>query len=893
LGIGDALEPELNATYRLQLAPPFGFREVQALVPYLQRLGISHLYLSPVTEAPEGSSHGYDVVDHNKLREELGGEEGFESLREACVAARMGLLLDFVPNHAGVGPENIYWQDVLTYGPHSVHARFFDVDWEPLKPELRQKMLLPFLGRPYGQALDAGEIGMVWEDHRLSASYFDHRFALRPESYVAVLEALLPTLERTDSYWEAKELLEAYQTVTAEERERSEALRGRFAVLANHVDIHEILDQFRAKALHGLLELQFWRLSYWKTAGDEINYRRFFDINGLVALRMEEPEVFFDAHRLLADLLRRDGVHGVRIDHVDGLYDPHSYLERLREIGARHIWVEKILVPGETLPAEWPVEGTTGYEFLNDVLRLFNRPEGEAPLKRIYRRVVADPMPYADIVHRSKRLVIATKLSAELHRLSYELDRLSESDYRTRDFTMGALQGALVEVVAALRRYRTYLPHQVEEAAREIKAAVHAGQRRNPAFEPLAYSFIQEVLLYAIPEDLTERRRAWVGRFQQYTAPVAAKGVEDTAFYRYVSMVALNEVGGDPDRFADGPEVFHARARYRALKYPNTLLATATHDHKRGEDTRMRLLVLSEAPDLWRRTVVSLERAARRHGGPRGPSTADKYLFYQTLVAVWGSDPPDQLEARLVEYMEKAAREAKVNTSWLNPRPGYEANLRKFVEGMVRDRWVARAVQPLVQVLKRRGFTNTVAQLILKLCSPGVPDFYQGSELLDLSLVDPDNRRAVDFGLRLRVLNEIEPHLAQPRLDTLREWHERCDARLKFYTMVRLLRFRANHRSLHTANYQAIEPKGDGGAHVVVFARQWEGGTVVVVVPRFSAWRETTPGVDETLVELPAAGSWLDVLSGVRLETDGRLALGQMPLPWAVLSQGRAGGALA
>lgn len=558
-----ALGATVNATYRLQLEPTFGFHQVRALIPYLQRLGISHLYLSPVTEAPLGSSHGYDVVDHNALRQELGGEDGFEALREACVTAGLAIVLDFVPNHAGVGPTNIYWQDVLCYGPHSTYATYFDVDWAPLKPELEEKLLLPFLGCPYGQALDGNEISVVWQDGRLAGAYFDHRFALRPESYATVLEELLPALERTDSYWEAKELLEAYSTIGADERDRAEALRERFAALAQHVPLTEVLTQFGGLKLHELLEQQFWRLSYWKTAGYEINYRRFFDINGLVALRMEEPEVFFDAHRLLGNLLRREGVAGVRIDHVDGLVDPHSYLQRLRELGARQIWVEKILAPGEILPPEWPVEGTTGYEFLNDVLRLMNYPEGAVALDRVYRRVVGNDTSYADTVVACKRLVIATKLSADLSRLGYELDRLSEADYRTRDFTLGALTEALTEVIAAIGRYRTYLPHHAEEATRVIKEAVQAGQRRNPAFEPLAYSFIREVLLYAIREDLVEQRAAWVGRFQQYTAPVAAKGVEDTAFYRYVRHIALNEVGGEPDRFSDRPEVFHAHARFR------------------------------------------------------------------------------------------------------------------------------------------------------------------------------------------------------------------------------------------------------------------------------------------------------------------------------------------
>jgi (1->4)-alpha-D-glucan 1-alpha-D-glucosylmutase len=815
----------------------------------------------------------------------LAAKRASNPFARACVSAGLGLVLDFVPNHAGVGPQNVYWQDLLAYGPYALHAGYFDVDWSPLKPELREKLLLPFLGRPYGQALDDGEISLVWQAERLSAAYFDHRFALRPESYAPVLAELLPELERTDTYWEVKEIYEAYASLEPEERDRAEALRERLAALANDIPLQTVVEHFAGERLHELLERQYWRLSYWKTAGYEINYRRFFDINELVAMRMEEPEVFFDAHRLLGNLLRREGVDGVRIDHIDGLYDPHGYLERLRELGARQIWVEKILAPGEILPADWPVEGTTGYEFLNDALRLLNYPEGEAALDRIYRRITRDDTSYTDTVVACKRLVIATKLSADLSRLGYELDRLSEADYRTRDFTLGALTETLTEVIAALQRYRTYLPYQADEAARVIKAAVQAGQRRNPAFEPLAYSFIREILLYAIPEDLSDKRAAWVGRFQQYTAPVAAKGVEDTAFYRYVRHVALNEVGGEPDRFADGPEVFHAHSRFRALKYPNTLLASATHDHKRGEDVRARLLVLAEMPDIWRRTVMSLERAASRHRGSRGPAASDQYLFYQSLVAIWGSSPTEELEQRLADYMQKAAREAKTNTSWLNPNAGYESDLTAFVRAMVRDRWVARAIDPLVKAISRFGFINSLSQLVLKATSPGVPDFYQGSELLDLSLVDPDNRRPVDFGQRLRLLDEVEPLLEQPDSDQLRRWLDEIDERAKLYLMARLLRLRINKPETFAGPYQSLEPEGAAADHFVSFIRGGEENPLVVTVPRFPATLAKSGALSDTHVVLPRRGQWYEVLSGRPFDTDGILPLDRLPLPWGILTE--------
>lgn len=875
----------MNATYRVQLGPGFGFAEVQALLPYFRRLGISHLYLSPISASRADSTHGYDVTDHNQIREELGGEAGFEALRVAAVDAGIGLIIDIVPNHAGVGPHNAAWQDLLAYGPHSPSTFMFDVDWMPLKDELRGKLLLPFLGKTYGDALDSGEIRLVWEDGRLYAGYFDHRFALRPESYAAVLAELLHHIERTDEYWTAKELFEAYDSVTAAEHERAEALHERSAALIEHLPggLGGALQAFTGERLHELLERQFWRLSYYMTAGYEINYRRFFDINELVALRMEVPEVFFAAHRKLGQLLLQDGIHGVRVDHVDGLADPHSYLERLREIGAHHIWVEKILTPGEILPEAWPVEGTTGYELMNDVARLLVWPGGELKLDRLYRRVVHGG-DYQDVVHESKQLVMATNLSGELFRLAYGLDRISEADYHTRDFTLEALREALGRVIAAIRRYRTYLPHEPEQAEPVIKEAIHEARRRSRAFEPTVYQFIEDVLLGGIDPALEEQRLSWVERFQQYCAPVAAKGVEDTAFYRYVRMATLDEVGGDPDLFSFEPQVFHAHARFRAMRYPRNLLATATHDHKRGEDTRMRMVVLSECADEWTRLVRQLERARLRHGGEHGPSDADAYLCYQTLIALWDSAPMEELAERLCAYALKASREAKQDTNWFHPDEAYEKDLEGFVRGMLRDRWVARALTPLARRVARHGFRNGITQLVLKLTTPGVPDFYQGTELLDLSLVDPDNRRPVDYERRIRLLDGMEPLLSAPEGDTLRRMVEGGAEELKLYVMARLLRFRARVPAPFMGGHQPLQVTGAAGAHVMAYAREAERAIVAVIVPRHTVVLEGEGGPGDTRVALPETGHWYEVLSGHRLHSDdASLGVAALPLPWAVL----------
>ncbi len=877
----------MNATYRLQLTPGFRFEEVRQLLPYWRRLGVTHLYLSPISESRKHSTHGYDVTDHNQVREALGGADGFESLRQAAVDAGLELILDFVPNHAGVGPGNQSWQDVLSYGPHSPFTSMFDIDWAPLKQELKEKLLLPFLGQPYGRVLDGGEVKLVCQGGRLWAGYFNQRFALRPESYADVLEELLPRIERTDAYWTVKELVDAYRSVLAGERERAEALHERFAALPDEVvgPLEEALAAFEGQRLHALLEQQFWRLSYFKAAGYEINYRRFFDINELVGLRMEDPEVFFSAHRQLGQLCLQEGISGVRIDHIDGLSDPHSYLERLREIGARHIWVEKILAPGEILPDAWPVEGTTGYEFLNDVLRLLNWPGGRIRLEREFRRVV-DDTPYVDVVNESKQLVMATTLAGELFRLAYSLDRLSEADYHTRDFTLEAMREALGQVVAAFGCYRTYIPHESERAKDVIKAAIHEAKQRSPAFENSVYDFIEDVLLGRIAAELEDTRMAWVARFQQYCAPVAAKGVEDTAFYRFAPLLALNEVGGEPDHFAQEPQAIHAHARFRALRYPRNLLATATHDHKRGEDTRMRMLALSQLGNDWHKLMRQLERARRRHKGERGPDSSDAYIFYQTLVALWKTASLADLTERIAAYMVKASREAKRSTNWINPDLAYEADLDRFVRGMMNDRWVGRAVTPLAAQLAHHGFFNSITQLILKLTSPGVPDIYQGCEIFDHSLVDPDNRHPVDYALREEMLDQLEPMLAQPDPAGLRVLIDTLDPKFKFYVTACLLRFRGQMAAPFAGGYQSLALEGQAEDFAFAYAREGGGQTVAVIVPRFSLILQNRGGVGDTRVILPQAGPWREVLTGNTFEVQddsGTLAVAALPLPWAVL----------
>lgn len=872
------------ASYRLQLEPGFGFQEVERLIPYFCKLGVSHLYFSPITESRPGSTHGYDVVDHNSIRKELGGQKGFEHLLHAVEEAGLKLILDFVPNHAGVGPRNQYWQDVLAFGPHSPYARYFDIDWNPLKIELQGKILLPSLGKTYGEALDGGEIEIQYEDGRFYAAYYDNRHALSPASYSLILEAALPLYERTDIYWDVRDLLEAYRGLLPHEREKAQALSRRLIILSQRLNIDDWLAALDKERLHELLEAQYWRLSYWKTAGYEINYRRFFDINGLVGLHMEDENVFWDAHRLLGELLAREAVAGVRIDHIDGLFDPHEYLHRLKDLGANQIWVEKILAPGETLPESWPVEGTSGYEFLNDTMGVLVQPEGRIPLERTYRRFVPEALSFENEVYRSKHVVMTTTLSSELFRLAYELDRISEADYRTRDFTLEALREALAEVVAAFDRYRTYLPYEKEEARKVVRLAIHKALQRNPATEPSVYQFIARVILGELRDDLANIQRSWVGRFQQYTAPVAAKGVEDTAFYRYLLLAALNEVGGEPSRFGQSIQAYHSHARYRSLRYPRNLLATATHDHKRGEDTRMRLIVLAEIPDEWDSAVNTLSEIGDAYRSDRGPSRADEYLFYQILAALWADADHDSLPDRLWDYMLKATRESKVITSWINPDTAYEESLETFVRSMLKDNRIGPAMQRLCDRLAEFGYWNTLSQVVLKLVSPGVPDIYQGCELMDFSLVDPDNRRPVDFASRSALLDEMNDLLEAPTPEPVQTMVASREARAKLYFIARLLRLRGNIPELFEGDYLELTVSDWDENHWITFARQTERRALIAIVPRFPV---SLPEHQNARIQLPdelTGYTWTDTLTGSQIPVqDSKLRLDDLPLPWAVL----------
>ena len=835
-----------RATYRLQLNESFPLAAAREIVPYLAQLGISHVYASPIWASTRGSMHGYDVVDNARVDDELGGREQLDALSAELDAHGMSLILDVVPNHMGIGGgANAWWQDVLENGRASDYAAFFDIDWRPLKHELRNQVLVPVLGDQFGNILERGELRLVCENGAFSIDYYGTPFPIAPTSYPLLLQPVLlavqnaypgdafPLLELESAIAVFERLASNDDTdpVLLAERRREQLLsKHRLAALiATEVPMRDALanvlervngtigDPASFDELEALLDAQSYRLAYWRVAAEEINYRRFFAINDLAAIRQEEPAVFDATHHLLLSLIGNGQVSGVRIDHPDGLWDPAGYLQTLQRAaflrrvraaadGRRskpvddatwntwqpeldEIWanrtvndplylvVEKILEAGEQLPKDWPVAGTVGYEFARIVTGLFVQPANRRLFDQIYTRFAGDRTNLADIVYEQKRRIMQVALVSEINVLARALDRLTEQNRRTRDFTLNNLRYALREVIASFPVYRTYLtcddsPIDARER-RYIDRAVDSARRRNPALDPGVFEFIRGILQLRFPEDASPAERdaicRFVMKFQQLTGPVMAKGVEDTAFYRYNRLLSLNEVGGDPSAFGASVAEFHQDAVARTRRWPSALLSSSTHDTKRSEDVRARISALSELPREWRAAVNRWSRMNRRHKtrlhGQAAPDRNDEYHLYQTLVGVWPFDdavPDATLRERVTEYMIKAVREAQVHTSWVNPDEAYEAALTNFVSALL-DPGPENAFlddfRSFIPPVMRIGAFSSLAQQLLKLTAPGVPDIYQGTELWDFSLVDPDNRRPVDYERRNALLDEL---LANP-----------------------------------------------------------------------------------------------------------------------------------
>jgi (1->4)-alpha-D-glucan 1-alpha-D-glucosylmutase len=922
------------STYRLQFNHHFTFERAHSLVAYFDELGVTDCYSSPVLKARAGSVHGYDVVDPTRLNPEVGTEEEFVAFARSLRERGMGVLMDVVPNHMCIaGSENLWWMDVLENGPSSPYARFFDIDWNPPNPDLRNRVLLPILGDQFGRVLENQEVKITYRDGAFFANYWETTLPVAPRTSTAVLGLAVEELRERhrprqgdgDAAAPPADLLELESIITslrnlpprtetdpARVRERfreKDVARRRLSSLVRESNearaaVHAALGRVNGRKgkpqsfdlLADLMSNQAYRLSFWRAASDEINYRRFFDINELAAVRVEERPVFTAVHEVVFRLMRQGLVTGLRVDHVDGLHDPSKYLADLqREAGAAlrrapaagadgadgggppcYVLVEKILGHDEQLRRDWPVRGTTGYEYLNLLNGVFVEESNGRAFRALYEEFVGAAVKFEDLLYHCKKLILRNAMSSELHVLSRRLDRVSHQSRYTRDFTLNSLQGALAEVIACFPVYRSYIRRKHDSVSADdrlhINAAVRAAKRRNQSQDPSIYDFIRSVLLLEDPKGLTREqqaeRRDFVLRFQQLTSPVTAKGLEDTAFYRFYPLSSLNEVGGEPAIFGVSLARFHERNQDRRETWPHALSATSTHDTKRGEDVRSRINVLSEIPEEWNRAIyrwreMNRPKKARVEGG-EAPDANEEYLLYQTLLGTWPLEEADdaaheEYVGRIRGYMQKAIKEAKLHTSWINPDEEYERAVADFV-GAVLDREAnARFTSDLAafqRLTARAGMLNSLSQTLLKIAAPGVPDFFQGTEIWDFSLVDPDNRRPVDYELRRRLLDSLRAGEERGRAALVEELvASPADGRVKLYVTSRALSFRKNRRALFAAGeYLPLEAEGARSRSVVAFARRDGAEEALVVAGRFFTRLGARGEAESDLGPAPRAG---------------------------------------
>jgi (1->4)-alpha-D-glucan 1-alpha-D-glucosylmutase len=902
-----------GSTYRLQFNRWFTFAQAREIVPYLYALGVTDAYASPYFQAGAESLHGYDITDHNKLNPVVGSREEYDSWVAELHEHSMGQMLDFVSNHVGIAePLNEWWMDVLENGPSSRFAPYFDIDWHPLKSDLRDKVLLPILSDQYGRVLERGELQVFFEEGTFYLLYGQRRLPIAPGTYRYVLDIALQNLAEhkdEDFYAELQSILTALEYLPkrtetdpkriAERIREKEIIKRRLerrcgeAPQVQHA-IEKALAQINGEPgdprsfdpLDQLLNAQSYRLAYWRVAAEEINYRRFFDVNDLAAIRVELPKVFDAVHRLVLDLVRTRAVTGIRIDHPDGLYLPREYFEKLQQRCAKALAIplpkdgraiymvaEKILTGPETLRKDWLVHGTTGYDFANQVAQLLVDSSAEAAITKTFHRFIGHSLPFGHLLYAKKLQVMKLSLANDVNVLGNMADRLSEQNRWYRDFTLEALARAVRETIACFPVYRTYLApgRPVSEDDRQVvERAVAAAKRRNPAIEESIFNFLRDVLVFRFPENLDAEARAahahFVLKFQQTTGPIMAKGLEDTVFYIYNRLAALNEVGGEPQQFGLSVGAFHERNINRQRNWPATLLATSTHDTKRSEDVRARMVAISEIPELWRRSLQRWRLANRRWKrtitDAEAPDANEEYLLYQTLLGTWpfrnSGEPERAAKADYIEriqaYMAKALHEAKLNTSWIQPNEEWDAAMHDFVAKILdsapRNKFLP-AFLPVAQEIACLGAINSLTQVTLKLTSPGVPDIYQGNEIWDYSLVDPDNRRPVDYKQRREMLAAL-PAAAPDEL--IRNWP---DGRIKMFLTQRLLQFRREHADLfQRGEYLPLTASGTFAECCVSFGRELAGKWTVVIVPRLTS-RVGFPPVGErwkdTSIELPEA----------------------------------------
>jgi (1->4)-alpha-D-glucan 1-alpha-D-glucosylmutase len=921
------------STYRLQFNAGFRFENARRLVGYLHALGISHIYSSPILKARTGSLHGYDITDHNLLNPEVGSYEELKDLVNELKNYGMGQVLDIVPNHMGIGPgANPWWGGVLANGRASEFAEFFDLDWEPLKPELRNKLLLPILGDQYGAELEAGHIRLISSDGGFHIEYFDKLLPLDPQTIPMLFEPMAYELPQ-----ELRNLLSGLRNLPPHSATEGDLVRQRRRAIASlTVALKELMEkspesqQMAVKAaglmngvagdprsfdaLHKLLEAQVYRLANWRVSGEEINYRRFFDVNDLIGLSMENPRVFAATHQLLRHLLADDMVQGVRIDHCDGLLNPRQYMVRLQMLYAasqcsgatpraplaengieldlqqafgQHDWmnqrallytvVEKILEPAEELPREWPVDGTSGYDFTTLVNGVFIDRRNERNFTNFYHRFAGGSHDVESVIYNSKKLIMHASLASEVNVLAHMLDAISATDRYARDFTRKSLRDVIRETIACFPVYRTYIDERGEMTDRDrayIHEAISKAKRRNPDKAPASFDFLRDILLLKHKNsenqsDLYRRKLHFTLKFQQLTGPVMAKGMEDTACYVYNRFIAVNEVGGSPRQFGITTDEFHSGNLKRAESWPYSMLATSTHDTKRSEDVRARLDVLSEMPKTWAAHALRWRRTnrLRKRMLPDGrlvPDSNEEYLLYQTLIGTWPFDMStdalrEEYVERIQQYMSKAVHEAKVNLSWISDDPAYVEALRQFIEKILMAGTSARPnafleqMRTFMPTVNFFGAINSLAQRVLMLTSPGNPDIYQGTELWDFSLVDPDNRRPVDYALRERLLAELDRKAEAGDLPALctELLNNYQDGRIKMWTTMQALRLRRDRRDLfHPGLYRPLPATGAKQQHLVAFAREHNNQVAIVAVPRLSY---TLAG---GAIRAPLAGLW-------------------------------------
>lgn len=913
-----------QSTYRLQFHAHFTFQNAAAISEYLGQLGISHAYASPYLKAEPGSMHGYDVVDHTQLNPELGTRVDFDVWIAALSDAGLSHIVDIVPNHIGVAAHtNTWWQDVLEHGPASRYADYFDITWNASsRPQQQNKLLLPLLGDLYGKVLEKGELKLSRRDGALFLNYYEKQFPLDPRTYAAVLNVV--TDEAREKFRALIALSESLpdRSATDDDSKRrrldgTQQLKADLAAVFSDPAAAHALDQALARingqpgnpssmdTLDAILSDQCYRLAYWRNASDEINYRRFFDVNDLAAIRMENPAVFQAVHQLIFELLREGKLTGLRVDHPDGLRDPKTYFENLQrawheQIGAPadqklYVVAEKILAAHESLRHDWPVAGTSGYDFLNFVTGLYVDGHSRDAMTAAYQQFTGDDRSFAEHAYHGKKWILKHALASELTMLAYRLDELAQRDRLARDLTLRDLTAALRETIASFPVYRTYMTdHPTPEGRSVIDAAISAARARAAFVSPEVFDFLRRTLLLEFPRTASDAdrdaQRTFVAKFEQLTAPATAKGVEDTAFYRYHRLTALNEVGGDPDRFGVSPDQLHAYFSDRAAHWPYALSCLSTHDTKRSEDVRARLLVLSEIPDRWAQAVTrwqTLTEPLRPQVADRpAPTAGDCYLLYQTLIGAWPHEPLNaetlkDFIRRIQAYMQKALREAKQNTLWTQPNTDYENAVSLFVERLIHPdpgEAFQREFLPLQQYVSHIGMLNSLSQTLLRLTAPGVPDTYQGTELWDLSLVDPDNRRPVNYPKRQSLLRDLHQQMKENTGGDRASWLKSlfdhlADGRCKMLLTQCALHARKHHPGLFTRGaYIPLRVAGKHAHHLFAFAREHEGKTAIILAPRLLAAMTPKAGDlpigriwEDTAVDLPhdlAGAKISDVLTG-------------------------------